>query len=224
MAAVRRASRLYTVARTSPVRVDSVADSSWVGSVTVHRGAVDVTTRGQLPAQARGLQRGGREDLWSCHRGSCPRWPRGSRVSGPQLAAIGRRRSRTSRRPARRGARHDRAAAPAGLVRPVGRGRAVHRAGVDMQLPTIFVHDGHPAARFSPNAATTCSPRVGGRHPGTRSPSASASPAAPVPACSPKCGNRNNPLDKAGALRTSPRGAALRTLSGLRRRRVGACR
>lgn len=77
-----------------------------------------------------------------------------------------------------------------------GLSTAVH---VDTELPTIFVHDGHPggagfAERGFEMAATWLA--------ATKTAIESCECASGCPSCvqSPKCGNRNNPLDKAGAV------------------------
>jgi DEAD/DEAH box helicase domain-containing protein len=78
-------------------------------------------------------------------------------------------------------------------------GGRVHRAARDTGQCTVFVYDGSPAARASPSGATC----AGRWLRATREAIASCECAAGCPSCvqSPKCGNGNDPLDKAGAVR-----------------------
>lgn len=69
----------------------------------------------------------------------------------------------------------------------------------DTGLPTVFVYDGHPGgAGFADRAHT----RVGPWLTATRDAIVACACTAGCPSCvqSPKCGNGNNPLDKAGAV------------------------
>ena len=70
---------------------------------------------------------------------------------------------------------------------------------VDTELPTIFVHDGHPGgAGFAERGYDMFRTWVAA----TRDAIAQCECESGCPSCvqSPKCGNRNSPLDKAGAL------------------------
>ncbi|WP_231559372.1 DEAD/DEAH box helicase [Kocuria sp. ZOR0020] len=69
----------------------------------------------------------------------------------------------------------------------------------DTQLPTIFVHDGHPGgAGFAERGYDMAASWLAA----TKAAIESCSCESGCPSCvqSPKCGNRNNPLDKAGAI------------------------
>jgi DEAD/DEAH box helicase domain-containing protein len=70
----------------------------------------------------------------------------------------------------------------------------------DTEVPTVFVYDGHPGgAGFAERAYEVAAAWLGA----TRSLIASCGCDAGCPSCvqSPKCGNANSPLDKAGAVR-----------------------
>ncbi|WP_124109101.1 DEAD/DEAH box helicase [Kocuria rhizophila] len=203
VAAVRRAfPDFYTVARdVTEVRVDSVADSMQWGPVTVHRGAVDVTT--QVISYQRKLvasnEVAGEEPLELPPRqlSTVATW---FTVSGPQLAAMG------IEEPDIPGALHAAEHAMIGLLPLLascdrwdvgGLSTALH---VDTELPTIFVHDGHPGgAGFAERGYDMFRTWVAA----TRDAIAQCECESGCPSCvqSPKCGNRNNPLDKAGALK-----------------------
>ncbi len=203
VAAVRRAfPDFYTVARdVTEVRVDSVADSMQWGPVTVHRGAVDVTT--QVVSYQRKLvasnEVAGEEPLELPPRqlSTVATW---FTVSGPQLAAMG------IEEPDIPGALHAAEHAMIGLLPLLascdrwdvgGLSTALH---VDTELPTIFVHDGHPGgAGFAERGYDVFRTWVAA----TRDAIAQCECESGCPSCvqSPKCGNRNNPLDKAGALK-----------------------
>ena len=66
--------------------------------------------------------------------------------------------------------------------------------------PTVFVHDGHPGGAGSRSGGTRCC-RAGSPPPGRRSPGCECRTGCPSCVQSPKCGNGNAPLDKAGAVR-----------------------
>ena len=203
VAAVRRAfPDFYTVARdVTEVRVDSVADSMQWGPVTVHRGAVDVTT--QVVSYQRKLvasnEVAGEEPLELPPRqlSTVATW---FTVSGPQLAAMG------IEEPDIPGALHAAEHAMIGLLPLLascdrwdvgGLSTALH---VDTELPTIFVHDGHPGgAGFAERGYDTFRTWLAA----TRDAIAQCECESGCPSCvqSPKCGNRNNPLDKSGALK-----------------------
>ena len=223
VAAVRRAfPDFYTVARdVTEVRVDSVADSMQWGPVTIHRGAVDVTT--QVISYQRKLvasnEVAGEDPLELPPRqlSTVATW---FTVSGPQLAAMG------IEEPDIPGALHAAEHAMIGLLPLLascdrwdvgGLSTALH---VDTELPTIFVHDGHPGgAGFAERGYDMFRTWLAA----TRDAIAQCECESGCPSCvqSPKCGNRNNPLDKAGALkllngvlRFAPWAASARTRAG----------
>ncbi len=69
----------------------------------------------------------------------------------------------------------------------------------DTDLPTVFVYDGYPVGRDSASAATARSaPGSGPRS--TRLTACRCETGCPSCVQSPKCGNGNDPLDKAGAI------------------------
>ena len=70
----------------------------------------------------------------------------------------------------------------------------------DTGQPTVFVYDGHPGGAGFAERGHRHARRLAGRHPRGRSPPASASTGCPSCVQSPKCGNGNDPLDKAGAI------------------------
>ncbi|NDO78603.1 DUF1998 domain-containing protein [Kocuria indica] len=203
VAAVRRAfPDFYTVARDiTEVRVRDVRDSMQWGPVSIHRGAVDVTT--QVVSYQRKLvasnEVAGEEPLELPPRqlSTTATW---FTVSGPQLAAMG------IEEPDIPGSLHAAEHAMIGLLPLLascdrwdvgGLSTALH---VDTELPTIFVHDGHPGgAGFSERGYDMF------RHwiTATRDAIAQCECESGCPSCvqSPKCGNRNNPLHKAGALK-----------------------
>ncbi|MDV5998425.1 DUF1998 domain-containing protein [Kocuria rhizophila] len=203
VAAVRRAfPDFYTVARdVTEVRVQDVADSVQWGPVSIHRGSVDVTT--QVVSYQRKLvasnEVAGEEPLELPPRqlSTVATW---FTVSGPQLAAMG------IEEPDIPGALHAAEHAMIGLLPLLascdrwdvgGLSTALH---VDTELPTIFVHDGHPGgAGFAERGYDMFRTWVTA----TRDAIAQCECESGCPSCvqSPKCGNRNNPLDKAGALK-----------------------
>ncbi|MCT1916169.1 DEAD/DEAH box helicase [Kocuria rhizophila] len=203
VAAVRRAfPDFYTVARdVTEVRVQDVADSVQWGPVSIHRGSVDVTT--QVVSYQRKLvasnEVAGEEPLELPPRqlSTVATW---FTVSGPQLAAMG------IEEPDIPGALHAAEHAMIGLLPLLascdrwdvgGLSTALH---VDTELPTIFVHDGHPGgAGFAERGYDMFRTWVTA----TRDAIARCECESGCPSCvqSPKCGNRNNPLDKAGALK-----------------------
>ncbi len=203
VAAVRRAfPDFYTVARdVTEVRVRDVAKSVQWGPVTIHRGSVDVTT--QVVSYQRKLvasnEVAGEEPLELPPRqlSTVATW---FTVSGPQLAAMG------IEEPDIPGALHAAEHAMIGLLPLLascdrwdvgGLSTALH---VDTELPTIFVHDGHPGgAGFAERGYDMFRTWVTA----TRDAIAQCECESGCPSCvqSPKCGNRNNPLDKAGALK-----------------------
>ncbi|CAL8899441.1 DEAD/DEAH box helicase [Kocuria varians] len=203
VAAVRRAfPDFYTVARdVTEVRVRSEADSMSWGPVTIHRGEVDVTT--QVISYQRKLtasnEVAGEEPLELPPRqlSTVATW---FTVSGPQLAAMG------IEEPDIPGALHAAEHAMIGLLPLLascdrwdvgGLSTALH---VDTELPTIFVHDGHPGgAGFAERGYDMFQRWITA----TRDAIAQCECESGCPSCvqSPKCGNRNNPLDKAGALK-----------------------
>lgn len=203
VAAVRRAfPDFYTVARdVTEVRVQDVADSVQWGPVSIHRGSVDVTT--QVVSYQRKLvasnEVAGDEPLELPPRqlSTVATW---FTVSGPQLAAMG------IEEPDIPGALHAAEHAMIGLLPLLascdrwdvgGLSTALH---VDTELPTIFVHDGHPGgAGFAERGYDMFRTWVTA----TRDAIAQCECESGCPSCvqSPKCGNRNNPLDKAGALK-----------------------
>jgi DEAD/DEAH box helicase domain-containing protein len=70
----------------------------------------------------------------------------------------------------------------------------------DTGLPTVFVHDGHPGGSgFAERGWSQAVTWLGA----TRQAISACGCAAGCPSCvqSPKCGNGNDPLDKAGAVR-----------------------
>jgi len=200
---VRRAfPDFYTVARDiTEVRVRDVRDSMQWGPVSIHRGAVDVTT--QVVSYQRKLvasnEVAGEEplDLPPRQLSTTATW---FTVSGGQLAAMG------IEEPDIPGSLHAAEHAMIGLLPLLascdrwdvgGLSTALH---VDTERPTIFVHDGHPGgAGFSERGYDMF------RHwiTATRDAIAQCECESGCPSCvqSPKCGNRNNPLDKAGALK-----------------------
>ena len=115
------------------------------------------------------------------------------------------RRAAVSRRPTCPGPLHaaehaaDRAAAAGGDLRPLGRRRRLDRAAPrHRDAHASFVHDGHPGGAGSPSAATRAAAR-GCRRPGTRIADCECPAGCPSCVQSPKCGNGNEPLDKAAA-------------------------
>ncbi|MBS6029200.1 MAG: DUF1998 domain-containing protein [Kocuria rhizophila] len=203
VAAVRRAfPDFYTVARdVTEVRVRSVADTVSWGPVTIHRGEVDVTT--QVVSYQRKLtasnEVAGEEPLELPPRqlSTVATW---FTVSGAQLASMG------IEEPEIPGALHAAEHAMIGLLPLLascdrwdvgGLSTALH---VDTELPTIFVHDGHPGgAGFAERGYDMFRRWITA----TRDAVAQCECESGCPSCvqSPKCGNRNNPLDKAGALK-----------------------
>jgi len=203
VAAVRRAfPDFYTVARdVTEVRVQDVADSVQWGPVSIHRGSVDVTTQ-VVSYQCKLVasnEVAGEEPLELPPRqlSTVATW---FTVSGPQLAAMG------IEEPDIPGALHAAEHAMIGLLPLLascdrwdvgGLSTALH---VDTELPTIFVHDGHPGgAGFAERGYDMFRTWVTA----TRDAIAQCECESGCPSCvqSPKCGNRNNPLDKAGALK-----------------------
>lgn len=192
----------YTVARdVTEVRVRSVADTNQWGPVSIHRGAVDVTT--QVISYQRKLLAShevvGEEplDLPPRRLSTAATW---FTVPAPELAAMG------IEEPDVPGALHAAEHAMIGLLPLLascdrwdvgGLSTALH---VDTGLPTIFVHDGHPGgAGFAERGYAVFRQWITA----TRDAIAACECDAGCPSCvqSPKCGNRNNPLDKAGALK-----------------------
>ena len=100
---------------------------------------------------------------------------------------------------ARRRALADRAAAAVGDVRPLGHRRALDEPALPDRRPTIFVYDGH-------SGGVGITERGFEAFEGWVADTAKLLEGCPCergcPSCvqSPKCGNLNEPLDKAGAL------------------------
>lgn len=83
----------------------------------------------------------------------------------------------------------------------------------DTGLPTVFVYDGHPGgAGFADRGYARIAEWLGA----TRAAVTACECAAGCPSCvySPKCGNGNDPLDKAGGGRSARRGARRPLLTG----------
>ena len=192
----------YTVARdVTEVRVRSVADTQSWGPITIHRGGVEVTT--QVMSFQRKLTASnevvGEEPLELPPRqlATTATW---FTVDQPQLAAMG------IEEPDIPGSLHAAEHAMIGLLPLLascdrwdvgGLSTALH---ADTELPTIFVHDGHPGgAGFAERGFDMFHRWITA----TRDAIAACECETGCPSCvqSPKCGNRNNPLDKAGALK-----------------------
>jgi hypothetical protein len=178
-------------------------------------GTVDVTH--QVVATSRSgsaAARSSARSRWTCRRASCGRgrsgtpsrprcWSAGTVVGGRAGGARTRR------------ARRDRPAAAVRHLRPWDIGGVSTALHPDTGECTVFVYDGHPGgAGFSEQGYVRARPGCG--DPGgdrvVRVPGG-------CPSCvqSPKCGNGNEPLDKAGAVRLLDVVLA----SGLRRWRGG---
>ena len=162
------------------------------------------TSRNQVVGYVRRRHRHGRDHRrdcrWTCRRGSCA--PRAVWYTLPQalLDDAGLTEDLRSRRRARRRARRDRAAAAVRDLRPLGHRRRLHGAAPGHRQPDRVRLRRPPRRGRVRRARPRGDPRVAGRDPrGDRAP-ASARSGCPSCVQSPKCGNGNEPLDKAGAL------------------------
>ena len=105
-------------------------------------------------------------------------------------------------------------------MRPLGHRRPLHRLAPDTGAATIFVYDGYPGGA---GIAEQGHRRALDHLRATRDTVASCPCETGCPSCvqSPKCGNGNNPLDKAGAVRLLDELLADLGPSRRRRRRRG---